>query len=187
VNSETLEDKKRNRKSIIAGLNRCHANKEFERFKALHDKTPKSSPKPFPTPSGMKWEKFIFEFEEEQLLNDDREEKAHKRQIITVKCGQEEVRYEPADLKMLNMKNKEPTLQWTLLVKFIENNGIIAWGDKAAADNVKKQKQELIKKLKKAFFQTEDPIPYTEEEGYKCRFTCRVHRIGRTNEKSKLL
>lgn len=70
--------------------------------------------------------------------------------------------------------NKEPTLQWTLLVKFIENNGIIAWGDKAAADNVKSQKKQLIKILKEVFWQSDDPIPYTENEGYKCRFICRV-------------
>lgn len=39
-------------------------------------------------------------------------------------------------------------LPWTLLRSFIQNNGIIGWGDQAAADNVKTQKKELIRKLK---------------------------------------
>ncbi len=148
------------------------ALKEF--FEAHKDPDPKVKCKQFNAPSGATWEKFIFEWQEEQLLNDERTQKAHKREVIIITCGDESQRYEPADLQMLNQKTKEPTLQWTLLRSFIQNNGIIGWGDQAAADNVKTQKKELIKKLKKACWQTDDPIPYVKGEGYKCRFICRV-------------
>ncbi|MET3590400.1 hypothetical protein ABID23_001508 [Bartonella silvatica] len=75
---------------------------------------------------------------------------------------------------MLNKKTKEPTLQWISLKSCIQNKGIIGWTDQAAADNIKSQKKELIKKLKKAFRQSDNPIPYIKEEGYKYRFNCRL-------------
>lgn len=143
-------------------------------FEATKDPDPEIECKQFPVPSGATWENFTFEWEEEQLLNEERTQKAHKREIITVTCGKEARRYEPADLHMLDKKRKEPNLQWVLLRDFLQRNGTIAWGDKPAKDNVKTQKKELIKKLKKAFYQTEDPIPYTKSEGYKCRFICRT-------------
>lgn len=143
-------------------------------FEAIKDPDPEIECKKFSTPSGASWDKFIFEWQEEQLLNDERTQKAHKREVIIVTCGDETQRYEPADLHMLNKKTKEPTLQWVLLRSFIQNQGIIGWGDQAAADNVKTQKKELIRKLKKAFWQSDDPIPHVKGEGYKCRFTCRA-------------
>ena len=143
-------------------------------FESIKDPDPEIECKKFSTPSGASWDKFIFEWQEEQLLNDERTQKAHKREVIIVTCGDETQRYEPADLHMLNKKTKEPTLQWVLLRSFIQNQGIIGWGDQAAADNVKTQKKELIRKLKKAFWQSDDPIPHVKGEGYKCRFTCRA-------------
>jgi len=143
-------------------------------FEAIKDPDPEIECKKFSTPSGASWDKFIFEWQEEQLLNDERTQKAHKREVIIVTCGDETQRYEPVDLHMMNKKTKEPTLQWVLLRSFIQNQGIIGWGDQAAADNVKTQKKELIRKLKKAFWQSDDPIPHVKGEGYKCRFTCRA-------------
>lgn len=143
-------------------------------FEAIKDLDSKIEYKKFSSPSGVSWDEFIFEWQEEQILNDERTQRAHKREAIIVTCGDKSQRYEPADLHMLNKKTKEPNLQWVLLRSFIQNQGIIGWKDQAAGDRVKTQKKELIRKLKKAFSQSDDPIPYVKGEGYKCRFTCRA-------------
>ena len=144
-------------------------------FVNSRDPDPEIVCKKFPTPSGQAWEQFIFEWQEEQLLNQNRTKKAHKREVLIVTCGSEIHRYEPTDLQMMNKRSKEPTLQWALLRSFIQNGGSIGWGDKAAADNVKTQKKELIRKLKKAFWQSEDPIPWDDKKKcYQCRFICRT-------------
>lgn len=143
-------------------------------FDAQSDPDPEINCKLFPTPAGAAWEKFIFDWQEEQLLNDARSKKAHKREFFVITCGKETSRYEPSDLNMLNMKTREPTLQWVLLRSLVQNGGSIGWKDDGAKDNVKTQKKELIRKLKKAFSQEDDPIPWDESEKcYKCRFTCR--------------
>ncbi|WP_375657234.1 hypothetical protein [Bartonella sp. CM120XJJH] len=148
-------------------------------FANIKDPDPKIECKKFSSPSSASWDKFIFEWQEEQLLNDERTQKAHKREVIIVTCGNETQRYEPADLHMLNKKTNEPNLQWVLLTIFIKKQGIIGWNDQVAVNNIniknlKTQKKELIRKLKKAFRQSEDPIPFVKKKGYTCRFTCRA-------------
>ncbi|WP_375648973.1 hypothetical protein [Bartonella sp. MU70NMGDW] len=151
------------------------ASQSFNSFFAkIKAPDPKIECKKFSSPSGASWDQFIFEWQEEQILNDERTQKAHKREVIIVTCGKETQRYEPADLHMLNKKTNEPNLQWVLLTSFIKKQGIIGWNDKAFANNIKTQKKELIKKLKEAFWQSEDPIPFDKRKGYTCRFTCRA-------------
>ena len=143
-------------------------------FDAQKDLDPKINCKIFPTPPRATWGKFIFECQEEQLLNDARTKKEHKREILMVTCGTETLRYDPNNLNMWNQRSKKPTLQWTLLRVFIQNGEEICCGGNGSADNVKSQKAELIRKMKKAFSQSEDPIPWDDDEKcYKCTFVCR--------------
>lgn len=128
----------------------------------------------YPTPPNTTWEKFIFEWQEEQLLNDARTQKAHRREVFSVSCGSITARLEPKDLNMLNRKTKEPNLQWALLRSFAQNGGSIGWQDQGASDSVKTQKKELIKKLKAVFQIDSDPIPWDEAAScYHCRFVIR--------------
>lgn len=143
-------------------------------FEVQKDPDPKINCKIFPTPPGATWGKFIFEWQEEQLLNEARTKKEHKREILMITCGTETLRYEPDDLNMLDQRSKTQNKQWALLGIFIKNNGILDWQNSEAKDTLKKQKQELIKKLKKAFSQTDDPIQWDDDEKcYKCKFVCR--------------
>jgi len=129
----------------------------------------------YPTPPNATWEKFIFEWQEEQLLNDARTKKAHKREVFSVTYGGITERLEPKDLNMLNKKTKEPNLQWALLRSFAQNGGRIGWQDNGASDSVKTQKKELIKKLKAVFQIDSDPIPWDEgDKCYRCRFVIRM-------------
>lgn len=131
----------------------------------------------YPTPPNATWEKFIFEWQEEQLLNDARTKKAHRREVFSVSCGSITARLEPKDLNMLDMKTKEPNFQWILLRSFAESGGGIGWQDHGAADNVKTQKKELIKKLKAVFQIDSDPIPWDRRNKcYQCRFVIRKER-----------
>ncbi len=179
----------KNANSLILGMDEIsdtsgHLNhaSASSNLRAFYDQQPDPDPeidcKIFSTPPRATWDKFIFDWQEEQILNEDRSQKAHKREVVIITCGGETHRYEPADLNMMNKKTKEPNLQWVLLRSFIQKGGSIGWGDEGAADNVKTQKKELIRKLKKAFCQEEDPIPWDDnQKHYKCRFICRTSSI----------
>ena len=73
---------------------------------------------------------------------------------------------------MANNKNGDRTERWKLLENFADSHGQIDWQDKRAAPNVKKQKQELSKRLQ-AFFRIEDdPIEWVKDTRnyYRCKF-----------------
>ncbi|WP_146438400.1 hypothetical protein [Crateriforma conspicua] len=50
-------------------------------------------------------------------------------------------------LGMANSRNAKPVKQWQLLRTYADNHGVLTWRDSGAAQNVKKQTQELNKKL----------------------------------------
>jgi hypothetical protein len=74
-------------------------------------------------------------------------------------------------LGMANSRNAKPVKQWLVLRTFAENHGVLTWGDRGAAANVKKQTQELNKKLTAAFAIEGTPIKYDKSlKGYRTMF-----------------
>ena len=72
---------------------------------------------------------------------------------------------------MANRKSGDRTQQWKLLEGFANSHGQIDWQGRYAALNVKKQKQELSKRLREFFRIDEDPIEWVKDtKSYKCRF-----------------
>lgn len=77
-----------------------------------------------------------------------------------------------SQLGMANSRNAEPTKQWLLLQKFGECGGFIHWQSTGASANVKKQTQELNKKLRAAFGIDGVPIEYEKDaSGYRTVFS----------------
>lgn len=112
----------------------------------------------YPTPAGATWERFVFEFTAKEVLN--------------VTCGTVQERLEPEHLGMKNQNTGKPTNQWTLLQALAMASGSLSWQDEGAKDTVKKQKQELMNKLKATFQLSDDPLPWNAHERcYKCKFT----------------
>jgi len=115
----------------------------------------------FPTPAGATWEHFVFEFTAKEVLN--------------VTYGTVQERLEPEHLGMKNQNTGKPTNQWTLLQALAMAGGSLSWQDEGAKDTVKKQKQELMNKLKSTFQLTTDPLPWDQKEKcYRCKFTIRA-------------
>ena len=79
---------------------------------------------------------------------------------------------------MANRKNGEPTKQWKLLEGFANSHGQIDWHGRHAALSVKKQKQELSKRLRAFFRIDDDPIEWMKDTSsyYRCKF--RILPIG---------
>ena len=79
---------------------------------------------------------------------------------------------------MANRKNGDPTKRWKLLERFAESRGEIDWHSSHAALNVKKQKQELSKRLREFFGLDGDPIEWVKDTRgyYRCKF--RILPIG---------
>ncbi|WP_212111449.1 hypothetical protein [Bartonella queenslandensis] len=115
----------------------------------------------FPTPAGLTWEQFVFEFTATEML--------------LVSCGQIQKRLEPEHLKMKDQRSGKRTNQWTILLILAKTGGSLSWQDKDADDKLKKHKQELANKLKQTFGLSEDPLPWSRKENcYKARFTIRA-------------
>lgn len=76
-----------------------------------------------------------------------------------------------SQLGMSNTRNAKPTKQWHLLRNYAANRGVITWRDSGAAANVKKQTQELSKKLI-AFLKIDgSPIEFDKSmSGYRTAF-----------------
>ena len=74
---------------------------------------------------------------------------------------------------MANRKNGDPTKQWKLLEGFANSRGEIDWYGTHAALSVKKQKQELSKRLRAFFGLDDDPIEWVKDTRsyYRCKFT----------------
>ena len=79
---------------------------------------------------------------------------------------------------MANRKNGDPTRQWKLLEGFANSRGEIDWHGRHAALSVKKQKQELSKRLRTFFGLDDDPIEWVKDARsyYRCKF--RILPIG---------
>ncbi|MGB7323962.1 MAG: hypothetical protein WBD31_03765 [Rubripirellula sp.] len=77
-----------------------------------------------------------------------------------------------SQLAMANSRNATPTKQWTVLKSYAEAGGFIDWKSRGSSANLKKQTQELNKKLKAALGIAGAPIEYDNESGgYRTAFT----------------
>jgi hypothetical protein len=74
-------------------------------------------------------------------------------------------------LGMANSRNAKPVKQWQLLRIYADNHGVLTWRDSGAAQNVKKQTQELNKKLIASLGIEGTPIEYDRSiKGYRTVF-----------------
>ena len=72
---------------------------------------------------------------------------------------------------MANSRNAKPVKQWQLLQIYAENHGVLTWRDSGAAANVKKQTQQLNKKLVASLGIEGTPIEYDKSiKGYRTVF-----------------
>ena len=97
---------------------------------------------------------------------------------VSIKVKSEQGVFNYTQMGMANNKNGDRTERWKLLENFADSHGQIDWQDRRAAPNVKKQKQELSKRLQ-AFFRIEDdPIEWVKDTPsyYRCKF--RIFPIG---------
>lgn len=112
----------------------------------------------FPLPQGAKWKELTLEFAD-----------GH---VVTVKFQQKRKRFTYAQMGMVCGKSGSPNKQWELLRAFAESRGQIDWHNRFASDKLKKQKQELSKRLREFFQIKEDPIEWVKgEKSYRCLFT----------------
>jgi hypothetical protein len=111
----------------------------------------------FPTPPGTTWPQIKIQFRDGHT--------------VTIWAGEKTGRYSYGEMGMLNRKNNKPTVQWRWLEGFANSHGEIDWKNKYSAVTLKKQKQELSKRLR-AFFRIEDdPIEWIKEtKTYRCKF-----------------
>lgn len=111
----------------------------------------------FPTPIGIRWEDITIQFVDGHTVK------------ITV--GNITKRYTYTQMGMYNKNTGNFTDQWKLLLAFAEAKGSIDWCSRFARDTLKKQKQELSKRLRKFMRLEEDPIEYIKDtKTYRCRF-----------------
>ncbi|MDI6809814.1 MAG: hypothetical protein QME66_12695 [Candidatus Eisenbacteria bacterium] len=74
------------------------------------------------------------------------------------------------DKRKKKFEDMTPNRQWELLRELAENGGEISWANKAANLKLKKQKQQLTKRLKRYFGIKEDPFyDYWKERSYRIR------------------
>ena len=111
----------------------------------------------FPTPPEATWGDVAIRFRDGHTVS------------IQVKSKRRVCNY--TQMGMANLKNGDPTSQWKLLEGLANSHGQIDWHSRYAALNVKKQKQELSKRLRKFFRIDADPIEWVKDtKSYKCRF-----------------
>lgn len=92
-------------------------------------------------------------------------------ETIRVSVGGESGIFHYTQLGMANSRNARPVKQWLLLRTYAESHGVLTWGDRGASPNVKKQTQELNKKLISAFAIHGTPIEYDKSiKGYRTVF-----------------
>ena len=117
-------------------------------------------------PPDARWEEMVIEFTAAEVIN--------------VVFRGETRRFEPEHLGMKSAKNGRPTLQWTLLQTIAVSGGRLSWQHPGAAQNVKKQKQQLKAKLHASFGISTDPIPWSErQQAYVAAFTARGDVLAR--------
>lgn len=111
----------------------------------------------FPLPQGAKWSELTLKFSD-----------GH---VVTVKFQEKRKRFTYAQMGMVCSKSGNPTKQWELLRAFAESYGQIDWQNRFASDKLKKQKQELSKRLREFFRLEDDPIEWIKgKKTYRCRF-----------------
>ena len=122
----------------------------------------------FPTPPDANWSDVSIRFVDGHT--------------VSIKVKSEQGVFNYTQMGMANNKNGDRTERWKLLENFADSHGQIDWQDRRAAPNVKKQKQELSKRLQ-AFFRIEDdPIEWVKDNRgyYRCKF--RIFPIGGGDE-----
>lgn len=111
----------------------------------------------FDTPAGISWSGITIKFVD-----------GHR---VSIKAGDSRGTFDFSKMGMASTKNSEPTKQWELLRAFAESYGQIDWQNRFASDKLKKQKQELSKRLREFFRLEDDPIEWIKgEKTYRCRF-----------------
>ena len=130
-------------------------------FQAAHLPAPKDDGPTihFRTPPGSSWSDVSIRFMDGHTVS------------VQVKSEHKVCNY--TQMGMANRKNGDPTKQWTLLERFADSRGEIDWHSSHAALNVKKQKQELSKRLREFFGIEDDPIEWVKDTRgyYRCKFT----------------
>ena len=131
-----------------------------ELFAPLHEKIPESGSGGmvhFPTPDGTRWSDIKIQF--------------RNGHTVTIWAGGQSGRYTYYQMGMYSKKNGDRTVQWKLLEAFANSRGEIDWSSPFATDKLKKQKQELSRRLREFFRLKEDPIEWVKgEKCYRCRF-----------------
>lgn len=131
-----------------------------ELFAPLHEEVPKPGSGGmvhFPTPDGTGWTDIKIKFWDGHM--------------VTVWAGKESGKFSYTEMGMANRKNGRYSKQWELLLAFANSRGEIDWSSPFATNKLKKQKQELSKRLRAFFRLKEDPIEWVKgEKSYRCRF-----------------
>jgi len=129
-------------------------------FKPLLDQVPvadSGGPELFLTPEGTTWEDVKIQFRDNHT--------------VTVWAGDKTGLYTYSDMGMGAKNSKRPTKQWAWLEGFAVSNGEIDWSNRLAEHTLKKQKQELSKRLREFFRIEGDPIEWDKHsKTYRCRF-----------------
>jgi hypothetical protein len=111
----------------------------------------------FPTPKGANWKDITVKFIDGHT--------------VSVSAGDVRKVCNYTQMGMVNSKNAHFTKQWELLQSFAESNGELDWSSSYADARLKKQKQELSRRLRDFFGLNEDPIEWVKREKvYRCRF-----------------
>ncbi len=111
----------------------------------------------FPTPSSATWSELKIGFLDGETIS------ASVRDVSMV------LHYE--QLGMSSGKNAKPTKQWALLSAYARNRGGITWSQAGAGRSVKKQTQELSRKLRNFFRIEGSPIEFDKStKGYRTVF-----------------
>ncbi|MFC1856189.1 hypothetical protein ACFL2A_06580 [Thermodesulfobacteriota bacterium] len=113
----------------------------------------------FPTPAGISWEAVTIQFVDGHT--------------VSIRSGKVHRRHNYTQMGMASIRNGEPTKQWTLLLDFAENRGEIDKNSQKETPYhlLKKQKQELSRRLRVFLRIDGDPIEWIKEDGcYRCRF-----------------
>jgi hypothetical protein len=84
---------------------------------------------------------------------------------IRISTGSSSRAFHYSQLGMANSRNAERTKQWHVLKAYAEADGFINWKSRGSSANLKKQTQELNKKLKAALGIAGVPIEYDSEAG----------------------
>jgi len=130
-----------------------------ELFAPLHEEVPEPGSGGmvhFPTPDGTSWTDIKIQFRDGHT--------------VTVWAGDASGKFNFSQMGMAK-NNGDRTKQWELLLAFANSRGEIDWSSPFATDKLKKQKQELSRRLREFFRLKEDPIEWVKgEKCYRCRF-----------------